>query len=326
VIQVGDLVDRGPDSTAVLDLVGRYLEEQPDQWIQLAGNHEAQYLPGGTSFWRERLADSDARRLRTWWNDGRMRVAAAVRTTDGDARGAGASQRSADGDARGAGASQRSTDGDARGAGASQRSADGDARGAGASQRSADGDARGAGASQRSTDGDARGAGASQRLTDGGDVLLTHAGLTVDAWRALGEPPTAAGAAMLLNERPEPLIWLRDGLTAGGLAGPLWAEAGWELYEPWMHFYAAGGFVPFDQTHGHSSVVRFGDRMWRCPGRVQLRTTVDWEARHTRVRIGGRTFTGVDPEHGRTGAERWRPLVLEGAQVAPVDRVGFGRR
>jgi hypothetical protein len=270
VIQVGDLVDRGPDSTAVLDLVGRYLEEQPDQWIQLAGNHEAQYLPGGTSFWRERLADSDARRLRTWWNDGRMRVAAAVRTTDGDARGAGASQRS--------------------------------------------------------TDGDARGAGASQRLTDGGDVLLTHAGLTVDAWRALGEPPTAAGAAMLLNERPEPLIWLRDGLTAGGLAGPLWAEAGWELYEPWMHFYAAGGFVPFDQTHGHSSVVRFGDRMWRCPGRVQLRTTVDWEARHTRVRIGGRTFTGVDPEHGRTGAERWRPLVLEGAQVAPVDRVGFGRR
>src|SRR5215470_18849911 len=55
VIQVGDLVDRGPDSTGVLDLVGRYLEEQPDQWIQLAGNHEAQYLPGGTPFWRERL-------------------------------------------------------------------------------------------------------------------------------------------------------------------------------------------------------------------------------------------------------------------------------
>jgi len=256
VIQVGDLVDRGPDSTGVLDLVGRYLEEQPDQWIQLAGNHEAQYLPGGTPFWRERLADGDARRLRTWWTDGRMRIAAAVRTSDGDARGAGASQRS----------------------------------------------------------------------TEGGDVLLTHAGLTVDAWRALGEPPTAAGAATLLNDRPEPLIWLGDGLIAGGLAGPLWAEAGWELYEPWMHFYSAGGFVPFDQTHGHSSVVRFAERMWRCPGRVRLRVTVDWEARHTRTRIGGRTFTGVDPKHGRTGAERWQPLVLEGAQVLPVDRVGFSRR
>jgi len=256
VIQVGDLVDRGPDSTGVLDLVGRYLEEQPDQWIQLAGNHEAQYLPGGTPFWRERLADGDARRLRAWWADGRLRIAAAVRTTAGDARGAGASQRS----------------------------------------------------------------------TDGDDVLLTHAGLTVDAWRALGEPPTATAAARLLNERPEPLIWLGDGLTAGGVAGPLWAEAGWELYEPWMHFYAAGGFVPFDQTHGHSSVVRFAERMWRCPGRVRLRATVDWEARHTRVRIGGRTFTGVDPKHGRTGAQRWQPLVLEGAQVQPVDRVGFGRR
>src|SRR5690348_11971179 len=170
------------------------------------------------------------------------------------------------GDARGAGASQRSTAGDARGAGASQRSTAGDARGAGASQRSTAGDARGAGASQRSTAGDARGAGASQRSTDGDDVLLTHAGLTVDAWRALGEPPTATAAARLLNERPEPLIWLGGGLTAGGVAGPLWAEAGWELYEPWMHFYAAGGFVPFDQTHGHSSVVRFAERMWRCPG------------------------------------------------------------
>lgn len=245
VIQVGDLVDRGPDSTGVLDLVERYLEEQPDQWIQLAGNHEAQYLPGGTPFWRERLADGDARRLRAWWTDGRMRVAAAVRTA-GNA--------------------------------------------------------------------------------DGGDVLLTHAGLTVDAWRALGEPLTAASAATLLNDRPEPLIWQGDGLTADGPAGPLWAEAGWELYEPWMHFYAAGGYVPFDQTHGHSSVVRFSDRMWRCPGRVQLRATVDWEARHTRVRIGGRTFTGVDPKHGRGGAGQWRPLVLDGAQVPPVDRVGFGRR
>jgi len=73
-------------------------------------------------------------------------------------------------------------------------------------------------------------------------------------------------------------------------------------------------------------VVRFAERMWRCPGRVRLRATVDWEARHTRVRIGGRTFTGVDPKHGRTGAQRWQPLVLEGAQVQPVDRVGFGRR
>ena len=32
VVQVGDLIDRGPDSAGVLDLVGRYLDSQPTQW------------------------------------------------------------------------------------------------------------------------------------------------------------------------------------------------------------------------------------------------------------------------------------------------------
>jgi hypothetical protein len=84
VIQVGDLVDRGPDSSGVLHLVGRYLDEQPEQWIQLVGNHEAQYLPGGAAFWRDRLAVRDAGLLRSWWADGRLQVAAAVRTSAGE--------------------------------------------------------------------------------------------------------------------------------------------------------------------------------------------------------------------------------------------------
>jgi hypothetical protein len=230
VIQVGDLVDRGPDSTGVLDLVGRYLDDQPTQWIQLIGNHEAQYVPGGIAFWPERLTDSDAGRLRRWWGDERVQVAAALRTAEGD------------------------------------------------------------------------------------EVLLTHAGLTVDAWRALGEPMTATTAAFLLNERPE-LIWLGDGFVTDTLAGPLWAEAGPELYEPWMQFYAEGGFVPFDQVHGHSSIVSFRDQTWRCTGRVRQRARVDWEAHHVRVRIGGRTFIGVDPKHGRAGAIQWQPLILDNAEV-----------
>src|SRR4051812_33029405 len=83
VIQVGDLVDRGPDSSGVLDLVSRYLDEQPTQWVQLIGNHEAQYLPGGVAFWRDRLTDRDAGLLRSWWTDERTHVAAAVRTAEG---------------------------------------------------------------------------------------------------------------------------------------------------------------------------------------------------------------------------------------------------
>ncbi|GAB3971479.1 hypothetical protein V1634_08875 [Plantactinospora veratri] len=27
--------------------------------------------------------------------------------------------------------------------------------------------------------------------------------------------------------------------------------------------------MPFGQVHGHSQVVRFADRTWRCPGRVR---------------------------------------------------------
>jgi hypothetical protein len=63
VIQVGDLVDRGPDSSGVLDVVARMLAEQPLQWIQLVGNHEAQYLPGGALFWRDPLASADGDEL-----------------------------------------------------------------------------------------------------------------------------------------------------------------------------------------------------------------------------------------------------------------------
>lgn len=84
VIQVGDLVDRGPDSLGVLDIVARLLDEQPQQWIQLVGNHEAQYLPDGQVFWRDPLADAGVARLREWWAADRVRVAAAVRTADGD--------------------------------------------------------------------------------------------------------------------------------------------------------------------------------------------------------------------------------------------------
>jgi hypothetical protein len=234
VIQVGDLVDRGPDSMGVLETVTRLLAEQPRQWIQLVGNHELQYLPGGTVFWREPLADAGVRRLRDWWAAGSVRVAAAVRTADGD------------------------------------------------------------------------------------DLLLTHAGLTLAAWQQLGEPTSATRAAELLNQRPD-LIWQTGAHARDDQAGPLWAESGAALHEPWM---AYRGIVPFGQIHGHSTVVRFADQRWRCTGRVRQRATVDWHARHVRVRLGGRVFTGVDPGHGRAGATKWQPLTLDGADLCSATPTG----
>jgi hypothetical protein len=227
VVQVGDLVDRGPDSTGVLDVVAPIMAAQPRQWIQLTGNHESQYLPGGTVFWREPIAKADVARLRAWWADGTLQVATAVRTADGD------------------------------------------------------------------------------------ELLVTHAGLTLASWQQLGEPGSATLAADLLNERPE-LIWQVGDHARDDRAGPLWAESGAALHEPWM---AYRGLVPFGQIHGHSAIVGYGDQRWHCTGRIRQRTTVDWHARHVRVRVGGRQFIGVDPKHGRAGAATWQPLVLDGATL-----------
>jgi hypothetical protein len=83
VIQVGDLIDRGPDSPGVLALVQERLDGKPTSWIQLVGNHESQYL-GGEPFWPHRLADADADLLRGWWLKDRLRVAAALRTVRGE--------------------------------------------------------------------------------------------------------------------------------------------------------------------------------------------------------------------------------------------------
>ncbi|GEM_PF-754204 len=84
VVQVGDLIHRGPDSVGVVALVDRYLSEQPDQWVQLVGNHEAQYLRDPAFEWPERIDRSTADVLRGWWRAGRMRVAVAVPSTTGD--------------------------------------------------------------------------------------------------------------------------------------------------------------------------------------------------------------------------------------------------
>lgn len=231
VIQVGDLVDRGPDSLGVLHCVQSALDSQPGQWIQLVGNHEAQYLPGGEPFWPEPLAASGIELLGSWWESGLMNVATAVATAEGE------------------------------------------------------------------------------------EYLITHAGLTVGSWRALDEPMTATSAAWLLNDRPGAVLWRGGKLAIDRDAGPLWAEAGWELHEPWLDFHSAGGFVPFGQIHGHSSIVRYPEQTWRAPERVRQRAAVDWAARHVRVRVGGRLFIGIDPKHGRRGAPNWQPLILNDATV-----------
>lgn len=84
VVQVGDLVHRGPDSDGVVAMVGQIMRDQPGQWIQLAGNHEAQYLAPPRFEWHESISDDSAETLRRWWSTGQMKVSASIRTPTGE--------------------------------------------------------------------------------------------------------------------------------------------------------------------------------------------------------------------------------------------------
>ena len=84
VIQLGDLVHRGPASDAVVALVDRYLTTQVGQWIQLVGNHEAQYLREPAFSWPERLAPESIETMRGWWAHGQMQAAVSVHTPTED--------------------------------------------------------------------------------------------------------------------------------------------------------------------------------------------------------------------------------------------------
>ncbi|HEX4249778.1 MAG TPA: metallophosphoesterase [Pseudonocardia sp.] len=79
VVQVGDLVHRGPESDQVVALVDRYLTEQPAHWVQLVGNHEAQYLREPMFEWPQRIGAEAGQTLLRWWTEGRMQVATWVR-------------------------------------------------------------------------------------------------------------------------------------------------------------------------------------------------------------------------------------------------------
>jgi hypothetical protein len=84
VVQVGDLVHRGPDSDQVVALVDGYLTHQPGQWTQLVGNHEMQYLREPVFEWPERLHTHAIDTLRRWWDSGLLVVAATTPSADGD--------------------------------------------------------------------------------------------------------------------------------------------------------------------------------------------------------------------------------------------------
>ena len=79
VVQVGDLVHRGPDSAGVIALVDRFLRgPHAERWIQLIGNHEQPYLFDQPSVIRRELDEHSVETLRAWWADGLAHAATAI--------------------------------------------------------------------------------------------------------------------------------------------------------------------------------------------------------------------------------------------------------
>jgi len=81
VVQVGDLVHKGPDSVGAIALADRFLAAAPGRWIQLIGNHESQYL-GGPEFWDDLIPLGAQHDLRHWVHTGQARLALALETAE----------------------------------------------------------------------------------------------------------------------------------------------------------------------------------------------------------------------------------------------------
>ncbi|MGC8474020.1 MAG: metallophosphoesterase [Candidatus Dormibacteria bacterium] len=78
-VQVGDLIDCGPDSEGCVSVAARLIQASPSRWHQLIGNHEAAHL-GGPEFqpFGETANPAAVRLIQQLWHDRQLRVAVCV--------------------------------------------------------------------------------------------------------------------------------------------------------------------------------------------------------------------------------------------------------
>lgn len=105
-------------------------------------------------------------------------------------------------------------------------------------------------------------------------------------------------------------VWFPGHMLAGTIthnAGPVWAEAGYEVYPSWID---AETPMPFNQVHGHASAYRWDEQAWRCDRRVRRHAVADETLRHVTFTLGERRIVGVDPDHGIDPSPLHGPLLL----------------
>lgn len=81
VIQVGDVIRKGPDSEALMADVDRLQRQNPYQWFQLVGNHEACYL-GGPLFGHWTVSLETVRILQKMLDEQRLLLGKAINTKE----------------------------------------------------------------------------------------------------------------------------------------------------------------------------------------------------------------------------------------------------
>lgn len=151
-----------------------------------------------------------------------------------------------------------------------------------------------------------------------GELFVSHGGMVAPLWELLGRPALVQAVERINSwvGADLDLAFAAGGMLGrGGIPGPVWPDAGTELYGSWE----VAGVAPFGQVHGHSSI---GD--WKrgalhkgAPRWLRKRAEVDPVSRHHRVTIGGRPFFGIDATLGaETSLEVLSPLVVEGDLVA----------
>jgi hypothetical protein len=71
IIHLGDLIHKGNDSKSLLRVVDKFIRNNPNQWIQILGNHEFQHIQDSPYyFWRCDCDDSDVTILNDWFEEG----------------------------------------------------------------------------------------------------------------------------------------------------------------------------------------------------------------------------------------------------------------
>jgi hypothetical protein len=81
VIHVGDVIHKGPESTLLIYVIDQLMMNNPDQWIQIIGNHESQHLRDddvfnrAPHFWSCDCKKSDKKKLNYWWKNSMAKFA-----------------------------------------------------------------------------------------------------------------------------------------------------------------------------------------------------------------------------------------------------------